>query len=313
MSLPTPNSMTTIKAWLSAIRLRTLPLAAAVILLPSGILALQGLVQGSVVLHALWTAFLLQILSNLANDYGDAVSGADRHRIGPARMVASGQISVSAMRKAILGVAALALISGVWLLIPLADSGPAQAGGQGRFWGWLALGIAAVVAAIRYTVGSNPYGYRGLGEVAVLIFFGPVAYAGMRTLHGQNMALGDWGPALATGLLAASVLNLNNLRDREQDAQAGKITLAVRMGNRRALYFQSFLVMTAVVAMLVFAWSRSVPLLWGWSLMAVAYSNLLRKIWQVQEARNYDAFLKPTALYLLVMALMPWILHWRTM
>ncbi|MFM7589428.1 MAG: UbiA family prenyltransferase, partial [Bacteroidota bacterium] len=125
MSLTTPNSMTTIKAWLSAIRLRTLPLAAAVILLPSGILALQGLVQGSVVLHALWTAFLLQILSNLANDYGDAVSGADRNRIGPARMVASGQISVSAMRKAILGVAALALISGVWLLIPLAHSGSA--------------------------------------------------------------------------------------------------------------------------------------------------------------------------------------------
>jgi 1,4-dihydroxy-2-naphthoate octaprenyltransferase len=85
------------------------------------------------------------------------------------------------------------------------------------------------------------------------------------------------------------------------------------MGNRRALYFQTFLVMTAVVAMLVFAWSRSVPLLWGWSLMAVAYSNLLRKIWQVQEPRNYDAFLKPTALYLLVMALMPWILYWRTM
>ncbi|MFM7589283.1 MAG: hypothetical protein ACKO55_09235, partial [Bacteroidota bacterium] len=77
-------------------------------------------------------------------------------------------------------------------------------------------------------------------------------------------------------------------------------------------YFQSILVMTAVVVMLVFAWSQSVPLLWGWSLMAVAYSNLLRKIWQVQEPRSYDAFLKPTALYLLVMALMPWILHWRT-
>jgi 1,4-dihydroxy-2-naphthoate octaprenyltransferase len=305
--------MTNFKAWLNAIRLRTLPLAAAVILLPSGILALQGLVQGPVVLHALWTAFLLQILSNLANDYGDAVSGADSNRIGPARMVASGQITASAMRKAILMIAVLALISGVLLLLPLANFSHPVAGGQGRFWGWLALGIAAVVAAIRYTVGSNPYGYRGLGEVAVLVFFGPVAYAGMRTLHGQSMGLGDWGPALATGLLAASVLNLNNLRDREQDAQAGKITLAVRIGNRKALYFQTFLVMSAVVALVVFAWSRSLPLLWGWSLMAFAYSNLLRKIWQVHEPHGYDAFLRPTALYLLVMALMPWILYWRTL
>lgn len=312
MSLPTASSMTLVHAWLKAIRLRTLPLAAAVILLPSGILALQGIAKGQVVLHALWTAFLLQILSNLANDYGDAVSGADRHRIGPARMVASGTISASAMRRAILIVAVLALISGIWLLLPLAQSDHPRPGGQGTFWGWLALGIAAVVAAIRYTVGSNPYGYRGLGEVAVLIFFGPVAYAGMLTLHDQSIALGDWFPAMGTGLLAASVLNLNNLRDREQDAQAGKITLAVRLGNRRALYFQTCLVMSAMLALVGYAWSHSVPLLWGWSLMAVAYSNLLRKIWQVKEPSRYDAFLKPTALYLLVIALMPWILYWRT-
>jgi 1,4-dihydroxy-2-naphthoate octaprenyltransferase len=305
--------MTLAQAWLNAIRLRTLPLAAAVILLPSGLLALQGLARGQVVLHALVTAFLLQILSNLANDYGDAVNGADRHRIGPARMVASGQINASAMRRAILAVAALALISGILLLLPLAQSDPSQAGGQGTFWVWLALGIAAIIAAILYTVGSNPYGYRGLGEAAVLVFFGPIAYAGMLTLHGQNMTLWDWAPAMAMGLLAASVLNLNNLRDREQDAQAGKITVAVRLGNTRALYFHSVLVMAAVVGLVGYAWSRSVPLLWGWSLMAVAYSNLLHKIWQVREPAGYDAFLKPTALYLLVMALMPWILYWRTM
>ncbi len=305
--------MTLVQAWLNAIRLRTLPLAAAAILLPSGILALQGLAQGQVVLHALWTAFLLQILSNLANDYGDAVSGADRHRIGPARMVASGQITASAMRNAILGVAALALISGVWLLFPLAGFGHPQGDSHGTFWGWLALGIAAVVAAIRYTVGSNPYGYRGLGEVAVLTFFGPVAYVGIFTLHGLTITVWDWIPAIAAGLLAASVLNLNNLRDREQDAQAGKITLAVRLGNRRALLFQTILVMAAVVGLVGYAWARSVPLLWGWSLMAVAYSNLLRKIWQVREPPDYDAFLKPTALYLLVVAMMPWILYWRTM
>jgi len=320
--------MTISQTWLKAIRLRTLPLAAAVILLPSGLLALQNLVRVPVVLHALFTAFLLQILSNLANDYGDAVSGADRNRIGPVRMVASGQISPIAMRTAIIMTAALALISGILLILPLAEADGTLAAADGTlaeadgtlaesnganltFWVWLAIGLSAVIAAIRYTVGANPYGYRSLGEVAVVVFFGPVAYAGMLTLHGLSMSAMDWAPAIGTGLLAASVLNLNNLRDREQDAQAAKITLAVRLGNHKALLFQTALVAVALIGLIGYAWFRSVPLLWGWSLMAVAYSSLLRKIWQVHEPAAYDAFLKPTALYLFVMALMPWLLYWR--
>jgi 1,4-dihydroxy-2-naphthoate octaprenyltransferase len=115
------------------------------------------------------------------------------------------------------------------------------------------------------------------------------------------------------GLLSASVLNLNNLRDREQDAMASKITLAVRLGNYRALQFHAILITLALICLIGYIWSKSVPLLWGWSLMAVAYSNLLRKIWQVREPIGYDAFLKPTALYLLLIALMPWLLYWRTL
>lgn len=305
--------MTTSMAWLKAIRLRTLPLAAAVILLPSGLLALQGLVQGQLVLHALFTAFLLQILSNLANDYGDAVSGADRDRVGPARMVASGQITASAMRTAIFVTAALALISGIWLLLPLLAIDDPQANGHFAFGVWLAIGVASIIAAIKYTVGPSPYGYRSLGEAAVVVFFGPVSYAGMLTLHGVSMSISDWAPALGMGLLSASVLNLNNLRDREQDAMASKITLAVRLGNYRALQFHTILITLALICLIGYIWSKSVPLLWGWSLMAFAYSNLLRKIWQVREPTGYDAFLKPTALYLLLMALMPWLLYWRTL
>ena len=302
---PVSSFKTPAQAWLSALRLRTLPLAAAAILLPSGLLALQGKVQVTVVGQALLTAFLLQILSNLANDYGDAVSGADRNRIGPARMVASGQISPRSMRRAILAAAAAALGSGVFLLRNLR-------GEPLVFALWLSLGLLALVAAVRYTVGRRPYGYRGLGEVAVMVFFGPVAYAGMMTLHGETLTWADGGPAWGMGLLAASVLNLNNLRDREQDALSNKITLAVRWGERGGRLWQSALVVLGLLGLLFYAFSRSVPLTWGWSLMALAFSSLLRKVWQVREPLAYDAFLKPTALYLLIIALMPWILYWRT-
>jgi len=304
--LPTvPSTTASPRVWLKAFRLRTLPLAAAAILLPAGLLALQGKVQFEIVGQALLTAFLLQILSNLANDYGDAVSGADRDRIGPARMVASGQISPKSMRIAIVAAAAAALVSGLALLQHLQGSPKTYAL-------WLVLGLLAVAAAVRYTVGRRPYGYRGLGEVAVIAFFGPVAYAGIVALHGVTMSTADWGPALGTGLLAASVLNLNNLRDRELDAQNNKITLAVRLGDRGGRVWHSILVGVALLGMLLYAYPRSVPLTWGWSLMTLAYSSLLRRIWQVREPAAYDAYLKPTALYLLVMALMPWILYWRT-
>jgi 1,4-dihydroxy-2-naphthoate octaprenyltransferase len=112
--------------------------------------------------------------------------------------------------------------------------------------------------------------------------------------------------------LAASVLNLNNLRDREEDAQNNKITLAVRLGDRGGRLWHSALLGVGLLGLLLYAFPRSVPLTWGWALMTLAYSSLLRRIWQVREPAGYDAFLKPTALYLLVMALMPWILYWRT-
>ncbi|MFM7496925.1 MAG: 1,4-dihydroxy-2-naphthoate octaprenyltransferase [Bacteroidota bacterium] len=302
---PVSSSMTPTQAWLSALRLRTLPLAAAAILLPAGLLALKGHVQIPVVGQALLTAFLLQILSNLANDYGDAMSGADRNRIGPARMVASGQISPTSMRRATIAAAAAALASGLFLLRNLR--------GEPLIFGlWLALGLLAMIAAVRYTVGRVPYGYRGLGEVAVMVFFGPVAYAGIMALHGAALTWADAGPAWGMGLLASSVLNLNNLRDREQDALSNKVTLAVRWGDHGGRLWQSALVILGMLGLLFYAFPRSVPLTWGWSLMALAFSSLLRRVWQVREPQAYDAFLKPTALYLLVIALMPWILYWRT-
>ena len=290
--------------WIKALRLRTLPLAGAVILMPSGVLALQGLVQIPVVLKALGTAFCLQILSNLANDYGDALKGTDRQRIGPARMVASGQISPKAMKAAVWMAVGLALTSGLWLIQPLWALGS-------TFWIWLAVGLSAVVAAVRYTVGPSPYGYRSLGEVAVLIFFGPVPYLGMLVLHRVPVQAWDWAPALGCGLVAASVLNLNNLRDRHTDALSQKVTLAVRWGEHKARILQTLLVATGLIGFLLYAFAHSVPLMWGWSLMALAYAKLLSRVWTVHEPAAYDAFLKPTALYLLCMSVMPWILYLR--
>lgn len=196
---------------------------------------------------ALTTTLFLQILSNLSNDYGDTVHGADSiHRVGPSRAVQSGEISLSSMRTAMLLFASLAFISGVALIY-------FALGAISGLYPLLffALGIGAIAAAIKYTAGKNPYGYKGWGDLFVFLFFGMVGVGGSYFLYTEQISLGILLPAASVGLLCAGVLNVNNMRDRESDAGSGKITMAVRLGAVNSRYYHLALVLLAWALILV--------------------------------------------------------------
>jgi len=234
------------RVWLLAIRLRTLPLAVAAIVLGYGLTALQGEARFGVFLLALLTAVLLQILSNLANDYGDGVSGADNaSRKGPQRMVNSGLISPSLMFRAVVLVAVLCGVSGLALLLL------ACWGNWVLFAAFLGFGFCCIVAALAYTMGKRPYGYRGFGDIMAGLFFGPVAVLGTAILCGLPIESPFFTlallPALAAGLCSTAVLSVNNIRDIETDLAAGKRTVAVVLGLSRACSYHATLIAFAVI------------------------------------------------------------------
>ncbi len=279
------------KHWIAAARLRTLPLAASSIitgsfLVPKPDWMIFGL--------ALLTTFLLQVLSNFANDYGDHVHGADHAgRVGPGRQVQQGTISAQVMKKAMILMAAACLISGLALL--LIAFGPVQ-------WlsilGWTGLGMLCITAAITYTAGKNPYGYKGFGDLAVLIFFGWVGVGGSYFLQTRAW---DWTimlPATAMGLLSVGVLNLNNIRDMESDRKAGKLSLALRLGWPWAGHYHAALLGTAWVMLLAFLWPQSISIQY---LLFLGLLGMLLgfQVWQVYKTRpgqGIDPFLKRLAL-----------------
>jgi 1,4-dihydroxy-2-naphthoate octaprenyltransferase len=225
----------TISNWLSAFRLRTLPLAFSCIITGSFLAALYTF-KWEITLLALLTTLFLQILSNLSNDYGDTVHGADSaDRIGPKRAVQSGKISKASMKMAMIVFALLALISGLLLLYIALDN-------VKTILIFLLLGLSAITAAIKYTAGKNPYGYKGLGDLFVFIFFGIVGVEGVFFLHTQAFSVNGLLPASAIGLLSVAVLNLNNMRDHVSDAKAGKNTLVVKMGFENAKRYHAALI-----------------------------------------------------------------------
>ena len=237
------------KAWVNAARLRTLPLALSSSLMGS-FAAYQDLpFKWNVFGLALLTTLFLQILSNLANDYGDSVNGADNaERVGPVRAVQSGNISATSMKTALIFTSFLAFISGMLLI---------GAGvGYSNWLPWLVfllVGLLAIAAAILYTAGSNPYGYKGFGDLFVFLFFGIVAVTGTYYLHTGTLSLKALLPAITIGFLSTAVLNLNNMRDIEGDARSGKRTMVVLMGSSYAKLYHFVMVTGAMVAIII--WS----------------------------------------------------------
>ncbi|MFM2481913.1 1,4-dihydroxy-2-naphthoate polyprenyltransferase [Celerinatantimonas sp. YJH-8] len=279
-----------ISAWIEAMRLRTLPVATASILLGSALAVYHHSFRSSVFVLSLVTALLLQILSNFANDYGDAVKGTDDEtRVGPRRAVQSGVISLSAMKRAVLVCAGLAVLSGIALL----------AVSLGHHWkAWLCfigLGIMAIIAAITYTMGRLPYGYRGFGDVSVFLFFGLLGVAGSYYLHTGSLEPAIWLPAIASGLLSAAVLNINNIRDLEPDRAAGKHTLAVRLGGKSARIYHQILIFGAFFAFIGFltlSHSRAGYLV---LLAAIPLLKSAVTVYRSQDPKILDGLLKTTA------------------
>lgn len=234
-------------SWIGAARLRTLPLSISGILVGSTIAAAQDEFSISVFSLALATTLGLQILSNFANDYGDGVKGTDNEdRIGPARALQSGLITQKEMLQGIILTSVVTLFLAVLLIY--AAFGTENLGFALLFF---FLGVAAIAAAIKYTVGRSAYGYRGMGDLFVFIFFGLVAVYGSYFLYAHEMEWMVVLPACAIGFLSVGVLNLNNMRDRLSDEKAGKITLAVKMGEKKAKNYHYFLILSAI-ACLVF-------------------------------------------------------------
>ncbi len=234
--------------WIDASRPRTLPLAFSSTLLGSFLAYSDRPFKVPVLILALLTTLFLQILSNLANDYGDSMNGMDNeHRVGPKRSVQSGAIEAKAMLIAIVITSLLTLTSGI-LLIAYGFDFNISAG----FIVFFLLGLSALGAAIKYTVGSNPYGYSGFGDLFVYIFFGLTGVLGTYYLHTGTLNYILLLPASAVGLLSTAVLNLNNMRDIEGDARSGKRTLAVILGSQKAHRYHLALVAVAWICFLLY-------------------------------------------------------------
>ncbi len=241
--------MAKFQSWVSAARLRTLPLSVSVIIVGTGIALKNGDFNILILILALGTTLGLQILSNFANDYGDGVKGTDNEdRIGPLRAIQSGLISRQEMKKGIYLTAGITLVITLLLIyISFGDENFVYA------IIFFLLGIGAIVAAIKYTVGSNAYGYRGLGDIFVFIFFGLVAVYGSYFLYSQVFNWLVFLPAIAIGFLSAGVLNLNNMRDIESDTKAGKNTLVVKLGQKKSLKYHFALILCSILCFLLFS------------------------------------------------------------
>lgn len=264
--------------WLSTARPKTLPLALASIFVGAALAYRFDGFDFGVTGLALLTTLLLQILSNFANDYGDYVKGADTaERIGPKRAIQHGMISGAQLKRALSVVALLSFASGVGLIAYSYQS-------LQDIVVFLSLGILAIISAITYTVGKKAYGYLGLGDLFVLIFFGLLAVIGTFYLQTHRLQWDIWLPAFGCGLLSVAVLNINNLRDREQDKKVGKNTLIVRIGGENGKKYHLLLLVLAVLSYLIFALLHFSSV---WNLLFLLSLPLLAKhglfVWRHQE------------------------------
>lgn len=218
--------MATTSEWIEGARLRTLPAAIAPVLAGTGVALNAGGFRALEALLALVVALALQVGVNYANDYSDGIRGTDADRVGPLRLVGSQTASAASVKLVAFACFGVAVVAGLVLVVLTAQ------------WWLLAVGVACILAAWYYTGGRRPYGYAGLGEVFVFVFFGLVATTGTAYVQLLTVPVSAWLLGVFAGALASAVLVANNLRDLTGDRAAGKQTLAVRLGDRgtRTLY-----------------------------------------------------------------------------
>lgn len=281
--------MASVKSWIKAARLRTLPLAMSGILMGGALSYFYGGFNSKVTILAIVTALFIQIFSNFANDYGDSQKGTDnQHRVGPKRTVQSGEISSNQMKTGMVVLIMLSLATGIWLVAE---------GTKGldltTFLLFLVFGIVALIAAYRYTAGSNPYGYAGLGDVAVFLFFGILPVAGTYFLNTHQINPEIFMPAVSIGLFSTGVLNLNNMRDIENDRNSGKKTVVVRMGSNKSKRYHTSLIAIGWLTAVLFVVLRFQSVYQALFVLTLPlFVNDLVKINLIQEPRQLDPFLK---------------------
>ena len=299
--LQTSQTPGQVKAWISAFRLRTLPLALASIGMGSFLAAADQQFRASVVAWSALTTLFLQILSNLANDYGDTKHGADSiNRKGPQRAVQAGLITPGQMKTGMLIFTILALLSGLILLwIALGQEGIYL------FLLFLILGLAAIWAAINYTAGAKPYGYAGLGDISVFIFFGLVGVTGTYFLQTQHVQWLVLLPAAALGFFSTGVLNINNIRDIYSDKLAGKYSIPVRLGPRKARIYHILLLVLGMGCAIVFAILQNASMPGYLFLLALPlFFYNARQVWLLQTPEEIDPYLKQMSLSTLLFVLL---------
>lgn len=275
--------MSSVKAWIQASRLRTLPLSISGILVGGGMAARTDFFNWNIFLLAVLATLGFQVLSNYANDYGDGVKGTDNEdRVGPARAMQSGLLTASDLKKGIILTSILTTVVVICLIY--------MAFGADQLvisLIYIFLGISAIIAAIKYTVGASAYGYKGLGDVFVFLFFGLVGVMGSYFLYAQKLPLEQFLGATTIGLLSTTVLHLNNMRDRIQDQKVGKNTLAVLLGPEGALRYHNF-----IFGMSILSWigylvlSQAKPMLF---ISCIAFLPLLRHFIKVQKTKDHTA------------------------
>lgn len=280
------------KAWISALRLRTLPLSLSGILLGSGVAHYNGYWNTTIFVLALLTTILFQIVSNLANDLGDGIKGTDNeNRIGPERAVQSGLISQKEMKTAVIFTSLLSLLSAIALIYFGSANMP-----NSIIIFYVVLAIACIAAAIMYTVGKKAYGYHGMGDIMVFIFFGVVSVLGVYSLYAKSFLDANILLAIFVGLLSTAVLNLNNMRDYQNDAKSNKNTLVVKMGPNNAKFYHVLLIITALVSLTLFLDRLREPVAFLTLLPSILLFVHIRKVMQTKNPKDFDPELKKVAL-----------------
>ena len=281
-----------IKNFIKAARLRTLPLSISGIILGGFLAMSDGLFNGVIFSLALITTIGFQVISNFANDYGDGVKGTDAIRIGEERMVSSGKISPKQMKKAILISVILTIIFALFLIYE--SFGLSNFGYSLLFF---VLGIVSIVAAIKYTVGDLAYGYSGFGDVFVFLFFGLLSVLGSYFLFTKEIYFLLTLPAISIGLLSTAVLNLNNMRDYQNDKKSNKNTIVVKIGLKAAKrYHYSLLLLSFIsaVSYVVLTFTKTVQFIFLLAYIPLVIHALF--VYNNKEELRLDAELKKVAL-----------------
>ncbi len=288
-------------AWLNAARLRTLPLSVSGVVVGTALANFYGKNDLLIFILALLTTVGFQVTSNFANDYGDGVKGTDNEdRIGPKRALQSGLLTRIELKR---GIAISVVISLILVAALLYFSFGLENIEYFALFG--VLGLLSIWAAIKYTVGKSAYGYKGLGDIFVFLFFGLLAVLGTLFLYSKFITGSAWFPAVAIGLLSTGVLNLNNLRDFESDTKANKNTMIVKMGFHNGKKYHYALMSIAFVSIVLFVIFNAQVWYHYSSLLAFVPIGIhMRKVFKTEEPRLLDPELKKLALSTFLLAVL---------